>query len=91
MNSTVEITNDNQVLELPKKICVLVKKVILKDGTLKEYTYNQSKYNNNYYAKNKDRIECGCGGFYNKSSKFTHCQRSKTHQRYVKSLEEQKE
>jgi hypothetical protein len=84
MNSTLETS-----LELPKKICVLVKKVILKDGTLKEYTYNQSKYNNNYYAKNKDRIECGCGGFYNKSSKFTHCQRSKTHQRYIKSLEEQ--
>lgn len=84
MNSTLETIQITD--ELPKKICVLRKKRILKDGSQKEYIYNQSKYNDTYYAKNKERIQCPCGGFYMKSSAFTHRQRSKAHHKYLESI-----
>lgn len=78
MNSTLE----NQ----EKQPCMIIKKVILKNGTIKEYMYNQSKYNSKFYENNKQPIICACGGRYSKHSKFTHEQRSKTHHKYIESL-----
>ena len=71
----------------PERFVKLVKKQVLANGTTKEYTYNQKPYNDKYYENHKDRIQCACGGFYNKSSAYTHRTRVKKHKLYLETLE----
>jgi hypothetical protein len=63
------------------------KKFALKNGSIKEYIYDQKKWNDKYYENNKERIQCECGGFYNKSSAYTHRTRVKKHKAYLETLE----
>lgn len=65
---------------------MVLKKVILKNGTIKFYEYpTNKKYNNDYYAKNREtiliKVSCGCGGSYHKLSKSTHL-KSNRHKKF---------
>jgi hypothetical protein len=75
------------ITSTPLRFIKSVKKQLLANGTTKEYIYNQKTYNDKYYENNKDRIQCACGGFYNKSSAYTHRTRVKKHKNYLETLE----